>query len=107
MRVICHIDRPEVIGYEDVFEDGDAWVKVQGCEACSVENRKTCCGSCPMFTAKGCFFHEEASNSKPYRCVVWPTPDASLSWCALEFKCVKGSKQGKVRRIKDKGNEFI
>ena len=107
MRVICHIDRPEVIGYEDVFEAGDVWVKVQGCESCSLENRKTCCGSCPMFTAKGCFFHEEASNSKPYRCVVWPTPDASLSWCALEFKCVKGSKQGKVRRIKDKGNEFI
>jgi len=105
MRVICEVDKPEVVGYIDVFEKDDYWVKTQGCEACT--NANLCCGPCPMLFSKGCYFHAEMTNSKPFRCVIYPTPDASMSWCALEFKCVKGSQQGKTRRVKDKGNEFI
>ena len=101
MRVVCEIDKPEVLEYLDVFETGDRWVKIKGCEACSFENRKKCCGECPMLTEKGCFFHLEGTNSKPFRCVVYPTPNTNLTWCSLEFQCVEGNNKGKIKRVKD------
>jgi hypothetical protein len=29
-----------------------------------------------------------------------------MSYCSLEFKSVKGSKEGKIRKVRDKGNTF-
>ena len=105
MKVICHIDKPETVAYLDVYEVGDEWVKVKGCEGCP--NIKICCGDCPMLTSKGCFFHIENTNSKPFRCVVQPTPETCLKWCQLEFECIRGTHKGKIRRIKDTGNVFV
>lgn len=104
--VLCLIDEPEPIAYLNVYEEGDIWVKIQGCEACSLENRKKCCGHCPMFTEKGCFLHLKDNGDKPFRCVTKPFPTVCHSWCALEFKCIQGSKKGKIRRIRDVGNTF-
>ena len=106
--VLVEMDNPNPIAYFNVYEEGDIWVKTQGCEACSLENRRKCCGNCPMFSEQGCFFHlQKDGDNKPYRCVVRPEPDICLSWCALEFECIQGSKKGFIRRIKDRGNEFI
>ena len=105
--VVCKVDSPDIISYLNVYEEGDEWVKIQGCEVCSLENRKKCCNGCPMFSEKGCYFHLELTNSKPFRCVVKPSPDTCLSWCSLEFECIAGSKKGKIRRVKDIGNVFI
>jgi len=104
--VVCQVDEPSPIAYLNVYEQGDAWIKTKGCEDCSLENRKLCCGSCPMFTDKGCFFHLEQTNSKPFRCVVIPAPNDCLKWCALEFKCIKGNNEGKIRKVKEPGNIF-
>ena len=106
LSVLCLIDDPTPIVYFNVYEVDDIWIKIQGCEACSLENRKKCCNLCPMFTELGCYFHLENLLNKPYRCVVKPTPETCLSWCALEFKCVKGKNEGKIRKIKDIGNVF-
>jgi len=107
MKIICEENQPNPLTYLDVYEEGDMWVKIQGCEACPLENRKKCCGDCPMFTDKGCYFHLGNLLNKPYRCVINPVPSTCLSWCALEFECTEGSKKGLVRRIRDKGNEFV
>lgn len=104
---VCLINEPSPIAFLNVYEEGDVWIKIQGCESCPVENRKKCCGNCPMVCEKGCYWHlVEGGSSKPFFCVVRPTPDTCLSWCYLEFKCIKGSKEGKIRRVKDRGNVF-
>lgn len=98
MRVVCSIDKPEPLAYLDVFEVGDEWVKFKGCDGC--ENIKICCGNCKLLYEKGCALHNEA-RGKPYFCVIFPTPDTNLKWCQLEFKCIKGSNEGKIKRVKD------
>lgn len=110
MRFVCDDSEPTPIAYLDVYDKGDEWVKVQGCEACPLENRIKCCGNCPMLVRdKGeCRLHYEGNNvGKPFACIKNPTPDTSISWCALEFKCIKGKHEGKIRRVKDKGDTFV
>ena len=97
MRIICDTEKTEVLAYLDVFEIGDEWIKIKGCEGC--HNADKCCGNCPMLSDKGCFLHSNGTLNKPYRCVVNPTPDTTLSWCQLEFKCIKGTNEGKIKRI--------
>ena len=36
--VICSLDDPTPVAYANVYENGDIWVKIQGCEACPIEN---------------------------------------------------------------------
>ena len=104
--VLCLLDDSTAIAYFNVYEEGDAWIKIKGCESCSLENRKRCCNGCPMFTEKGCFFHLDNLLNKPYRCVAKPTVNICLSWCSLEFKCIEGSKLGKIRRVRKPGDIF-
>lgn len=102
--VVCAVDDPTPIAYLNVYEEGDIWVKVQGCEACPEENRKKCCGNCPMWGNGGCFWHlgvNRRGSSKPWTCVVKPCPDTSWEWCSLEFRCVRGSRKGQIRRVRE------
>ena len=104
MRVICATDKQEVLAYLDVFEDGDEWVKIKGCDDCPPESRVRCCGDCKAqnkLTGE-CVFQLIKSNlSKPFECVITPDPRTAKSFCVLEFKCVRGSREGEIRRLKD------
>ena len=99
--VLCKVKEPIPIIYINVFETGDVWYKIQGCEACSIENRLHCCGGCPMSNENGCFIHLKKGRQKPFQCVVDPTPNKTWSWCALEFECLRGSKKGTIRKIRE------
>ena len=103
MRVVCEIDKPEVLEYLDVFEEGDEWIKIKGCEECPPESRKKCCSGCKaQIPTEECIFQTIKSNlSKPYECVITPDPRTVKSYCILEFKCIKGKNEGKIRKLKD------
>lgn len=104
MKALVSADEPVVYAYQDVFEEGDEWVKIQGCEACPIENRKRCCNQCPLFLEDNglCMIHMGlCSIQKPYQCVVRPRPNICLSWCHLEFKCTKGKNEGAIIKIKE------
>lgn len=101
---ICAIipwNNPSPVGFMNVFEEGDIWVKVKGCEECPDESKAICCINCPSFTGSGCGYHEGGaySTNKPYQCVVKPTPDQGKSHCILEYLCVKGKYKGKIRHL--------
>ena len=101
--VLCTIDNPSPIMYFNIYEEGDIWEKIKGCEGC--KNNKICCGSCPMSTDLGCYYQlgvNKKTSRKPFYCVFFPTPDQTLSWCQLEYKCIKGKNKGKIRKIKEK-----
>ena len=95
--VICSLESPVALGYINVFEEGDEWIKVKGCDGCP--NTKLCCGNCPMLIDDKCYMHLENTMKKPFRCVIYPPPDTTLSWCQLEYKCVKGKHEGKIKRL--------
>lgn len=102
-------NEPSPVGFINVFEQGDVWIKIQGCEKCSKERRKKCCGTCPMLTPDAfCFWHIKAgsSSSKPFYCAVLPTPDSCTPGCKLVYQCIKGSKKGLIRAIEDKRSIF-
>jgi hypothetical protein len=107
--ILCLKDDPVSLIYINVYEEGDVWIKIKGCETCSWEKRKMCCGTCPMNTKKGCFFHlDKRSNlNKPYHCVVNPTPIDCQGYCEQEFKCIKGFHTGKTRKISLPGDKFL
>ena len=105
---IIPIDDPSPIAFINVFEEGDYWEKIKGCKDCPEERRVKCCGSCYWFI-KGGYCHWqtlEIHSSKPWYCVVAPTPDDMKSNCALEYKCIKGSQKGQIRRLRDKRYVF-
>jgi hypothetical protein len=106
--VLCRLSAPETIAYLNVYEEGDVWVKIKSCEDCSLTNKKKCCGDCPYITAIGdCAWHlEKNKSSKPWYCIIWPTPDRANSRCMLEFKCVKGMHKGKIRKVCKPTNQF-
>jgi hypothetical protein len=107
--VICTLSNPSPIAYLNLYEEGDIWIKIVGCDACPDDKRRLCCGNCPMFTKMGCYWHLEANlstSSKPWNCVVKPYPHSAMSFCSLEYKCVAGSKEGKIRRVCDAGDVF-
>ena len=103
--VVCSVKEPVPLAYGNVYEEGDLWVKIKGCEDCSWENRQKCCGNCPLLTGKGCIPHLEG-NKKPFSCVIIPPPDKNHGWCSLEFKCVQGTREGQIRKIREPGNVF-
>lgn len=103
--VVCLVNDPIPIAYLNVYEKGDIWIKIKGCDNCSYKNMKKCCGNCPMLTEKGCFYHLEEGkfSSKPYNCVISPLPNTVHSYCQLEFKCISGSKKEQIRKINKPG----
>jgi len=105
---VCLLGDPTPVAYLNIYEEGDIWVKVNSCEECPLENRKRCCGNCPMFSGVGCYWHLERKrrSSKPYVCVVHPYPDSRRPYCHLEFRCIRGSREGQIRRARDDMNVF-
>lgn len=101
-EVILAVDEPTPIAFLNLYEDGDRWEKIVGCEGCP--SIKKCCGNCPMLTSKGCTYHleERRHSNKPLNCVINPVPTITHSWCQLEYKCVEGSDKEKIRRVQDK-----
>jgi len=100
--VVCRTNEPSPIIYFNIFEEGDIWIKTKGCEDCSLENRKKCCSSCPMFSDRGCFIHlKKGDNDKPYSCVINPNPGTTLAWCSLEFECIRGSRIGLIKKVNE------
>jgi len=96
------IDEPTVLGYANLFEPGDIWIKTVGCQGCKLESRKKCCANCMAFYSKGCGFQIRGGAShKPFECVVKPVPNQGLSYCQMEFQCVAGKNKGKVRKMSD------
>lgn len=103
--VICSMDDPSVLAYTSLYEDGDVWIKIRGCEDCPVESQKKCCGQCPLLSDMGCYLHlmrPNSSTQKPFGCIAHPNPVYARSYCMLEFECVKGGNFGKIRRARDK-----
>ena len=108
--VVCLVNEPSPVAYLNLYEAGDVWVKIQGCEACPLERRKRCCGECPLFAETGCVLHLQKTakgGNKPFKCVTTPHPDSAKGDCRLIYKCVAGSKKGKIRRVGDRGNVFV
>ena len=90
------------VGYRNVYEDGDEWLKVCGCDGC--ERVKQCCGNCPHSRGSGCPLH--VLGNKPLYCIVNPTPNTCKPHCLLVFECVKGSNVGKFRHLTDRDEPF-
>lgn len=100
--VLCKLKEPVPIMYFNIFEEGDIWYKIKGCDNCASNGFRNCCGNCPMSTEKGCFLHLRGSGcQKPFNCVIVPTPDKTYSHCSLEFECLKGTRKGTVRKLKE------
>ena len=100
MKVLCEIDTATPISYYDVFEPGDIWLKIVGCDNCSNENRKKCCKDCQEYTDIGCGHHSNNNGQeKPFVCVVAPTPKSRIPYCQIKFECVKGKDKGNIIKM--------
>jgi len=106
-KVVCYIDEPSPIAYYDLYDEGDEWIKIKGCQECPPESRRLCCGQCPFLMDYECAWNRDRSKNKPFTCIVKPYPSSAMSFCALEYLCVKGPKEGKIRRVQDPGNTFV
>ena len=94
MNAVIDIKEPVVVAFENVFGD-DRWEQIVGCNRCG-----KCCGRCKMKLPSGdCRLHIEDSGQKPIRCIATPTPDVVLSYCAIQFKCVKGERAGETIKV--------
>lgn len=91
---------PSPIAFMDVFEKGDYWKKIKGCDDC--QNSKQCCTNCKFLLSTGCFLHIDNNGlNKPLYCIIKPYPSDQWPYCQQEYKCIKGSNKGKIRRIQD------
>jgi hypothetical protein len=106
--VLCPLDHPTTVAHFNVYEKGDIWVKIKGCESCPWESRQICCRGCPMNTELGCYLHiRSGSRNKPYGCMTASSsPNCNQTYCYLEFKCIKGKHEGKIRKVKEPSNVF-
>jgi hypothetical protein len=109
---VIDIKQASPIAYINAFENGDIWMKVQGCEACQMPTPQRCCGKCPFATENGCSWQIEAfaKNTipeKPFGCIVMPEiQNKRTEKCTLIYKCVSGSMEGKYRCVWDHSNIF-
>jgi len=98
-------DDPSPVGFMNVFEAGDLWKKVRGCEACSLEHRLKCCGNCEFLVKEDGHCDREDNvrwrMGKPLYCCIMPTPDMHISGCALIYECTQGKFTGMQRRLDD------
>jgi len=104
-------DDPSPIAYINLFDQGDVWIKIKGCDECPIDLRLRCCNKCPCIVPDGkCYWHSsnphgDSGDMKPFRCIKNPSPkNGVFLFCSLEFECVAGPNKGKVRRLKDKLN---
>lgn len=96
-------DNMSPVGYRNVYELGDEWTKIHGCEGCEIQDR--CCGNCPHNKGQGCPLH--ATGNKPLDpCIEFPTPNTCKPNCLLVFECVKGTNVGKFRHLTDRDKPF-
>jgi hypothetical protein len=100
---IIPINETSPIAFINVYETGDCWIKIQGCEKCPEDRRRLCCGNCGMLTPDGkCSWQMTENRShKPLNCVIWPTPDQCKKGCQLKYKSIAGSLKGTVRSVSD------
>ena len=47
IEAILPVGSEEVTGYRNVYEDGDEWTKIHGCEGCG--RADLCCKGCRIF----------------------------------------------------------
>ena len=104
MFAIVAMNDPSAMGFMDVYDPGDVWMKVQGCDACITENN--CCGNCAARAGDKCSLHILNGGSKPYDCVVRPSPIEHNSNCALVFECTCGKFKGQFRWKADPQSVF-
>lgn len=108
--VLIDVENATTIAYYNVFEEGDIWLKIKGCETCPEERRIKCCNQCPCVTPDGkCMWQlkrEAHKTRKPFYCIIYPTLEMCVGDCNLEYVCVEGSKKGKIRRLKDGRKTF-
>ena len=108
---VIPVDEPSPVGFLNLYDEGDAWIKIQGCEACPVEQRIKCCGDCPCIMPDGRCYWQSAEtiqkSRKTFYCIITPLPKIHNSRCCIEYKCIEGKKKGKIRRLKDKLNVFV
>jgi hypothetical protein len=92
------------VAFENVYEEGDRWDKVVGCEGCHGK----CCGNCPHRMESGeCPLHiRDGMSLKPLYCIVKPVPSSCIPNCQLVFRCVKGTNAGKLRYVCDRDKPF-
>ena len=117
MKCIVSIEEATPVAFVDVYEEGDKWVKLQGCDKCSLTIRRECCGSCSYLTDDGlCLYQieqgkelldgEPSKSHKPFWCVIFRKPTRQKKGCALIYKCVRGSNKGKIRSVCDPAGVF-
>lgn len=93
MLALLPMDDPSPVGFVNVYEKGDVWIKVRGCVECP----RNCCGKCPMIAEDKCYLHlVDHGNHKPFICVIKPDPITKHD-CSLVWECVQGSRKGKFR----------
>jgi hypothetical protein len=99
------------VAFINVYEQGDIWMKVQGCEACQQEAPSRCCGKCPFAMNEGCAWHFQKTGivpAKPLNCVILPLIlKKQKVGCNLIYRCVAGKHKGKLRRVQDHAGEFV
>lgn len=109
MLFLCGVKTPSTIAYLNVYEKGDVWVKIAGCDECPIESREICCKGCEMISDSGCLLHTTLyarGSKKPFSCITIPSPEKHVPYCKLTFKSLSGSKNGKIRRVSKPGNIF-
>ena len=100
---LISLKRPsELVGYMNVYDYGDIWEKIKGCDGC--ENN--CCKNCPIYMEDlGCRLHIlNMGQDKPVHCVIQPSPLKHRADCLLEYKCTKGIHIGRIRKQSDPKN---
>ena len=107
MEAIIDIDSQSSIGFRNVYEDGDEWIKIRGCDSCPEETRKKCCIKCPSLSGDGLCLEHYNQKGKPLYCVTNPTIKMCVKHCSLTYMCTKGSNLGKIRRVKDNINVLV
>lgn len=103
---LIKIDRPsELWGYTNIYEEGDIWQKIRGCEDC----KNNCCKRCPVYVeGLGCRLHIlNNGQDKPVHCVVHPSPLKHRPDCHLQYKCIKGKYKGMIRKQSEQRNVLI
>ena len=101
IKAIIPIDDPSPIAFIDVFEEGDKWVKIRGCESCPTDIIELCCNQCLHLTNEHkCRLHV-SYQMKSFWCVTHPNPKIKFSDCNLVFECVEGSNKGMIRKLSD------
>lgn len=103
LYALVPMNDPSPIGFMNVYDNEDIWLKVRGCEACDT----TCCGNCPLLVDSECYLHIiHRGDHKPYHCIVRPDPLKHNSNCKLVWKCTRGPRKGQYRFKSDPQNVF-